>query len=254
MRSLAKLKFYWKIRHKLDFRLKLLRVVGGLLYPRYRFHAAQLDWWQNPAFNDYLTRFGEIKGVDADRRWMVSQLLRLVEAVPGDTAECGVFKGSSSYLMCKANANTTHLTRWHYMFDSFEGLSEPTATDGDYWTPGDLTSGLEEARDNLAEFMHCTLYKGWIPEKFPAVQDKRFAFVHIDVDLYEPTRDSIAFFYPRLNPGGVILCDDYGSSLCPGATRAIDEFLSDKAESMISLCAGGGFMIKGCQTAPEFIV
>jgi len=38
--------------------------------------------------------------------------------------------------------------------------------------------------------------------------DKTFLFVHVDVDLYEPTRDSIAFFYPRMNLGAVSLCDD----------------------------------------------
>lgn len=48
------------------------------------------------------------------------------------------------------------------------------------------------------------------------------------VDLYEPTKDSIEFFYDKLNVGGIFLCDDYGFTSCPGATKAIDEFLVDK--------------------------
>jgi len=89
--------------------------------------------------------------------------------------------------------------------------------------------------------------------RFPEVADRRFAFVHIDVDLHQPTKDSVDFFYPRLAAGGVLLCDDYGSTWCPGATRACDEFLADKPEKMIRLDAAGGFLIKGTSTGPPGI-
>ena len=80
--------------------------------------------------------------------------------------------------------------------------------------------------------------------------DRAFSFVHVDVDLYEPTRDSFAFFYERLSPGGILLCDDYGCTTCPGATKAADEFLADRPEKMISLDSGGGFFIRGLPVQP----
>ena len=129
--------------------------------------------------------------------------------------------------------------RTHFIFDSFEGTSEPSAEDGRYWSEGDLSAGLDTVRDNLSEFDNVSFHKGWIPERFPDVEDRRFSFLHIDVDLYEPTRDSVAFFYPRMSDGGIILCDDYGSTFCSGATKAIDEYLADKPEKMISLSGGG---------------
>jgi len=101
----------------------------------------------------------------------------------------------------------------------------------------------------LAEFPGVSLLAGWIPERFPAVADRRFAFVHIDVDLYEPTRDSLAFFYPRMSAGGIVVCDDYGFTSCPGATRAVDEYLADRPEKMIALSCGGGFLVKGVATS-----
>jgi hypothetical protein len=52
-----------------------------------------------------------------------------------------------------------------------------------------------------------------------------------------------------MNKGGLILCDDYGFTSCPGATKAINEFLQDKKEKMISLSGGGGFFIKGTETS-----
>ena len=92
--------------------------------------------------------------------------------------------------------------------------------------------------------------KGWIPCRFGEIADRRFAFVHIDVDLYEPTRDALEFFYPRLNEGAVLVVDDYGFTSCPGATRAAEEVTGPLAEKMIALPDGGGFLIKGRATVP----
>jgi hypothetical protein len=222
--------------------------LGHRIIPDYRFTWHRIDWWKDPEFNLYLERFGERRGCNTHRRWMVWQLLRLVAEVPGDTAECGVYEGSSSWLIC---AGTRGSGRTHHLFDSFEGLSAPVAADGGYWVAGDLSAQEEVARRNLVPFEDSLVFhKGWIPARFDEVKDKRFAFVHVDVDLAEPTRDSIQFFYPRLSPGAVLVCDDYGSSMCPGATAAVDEFLADKPEKMLALDAGGGFLIKGIATAP----
>ena len=158
------------------------------------------------------------------------------------------YEGASSWLICQAN-QTRPGQPWHHLFDSFQGLSSPSEHDGSHWAPGNLACPLAVAeRRNLAEFGKTHFYPGWIPERFVDVTDKSFAFVHIDVDLYEPTRLSLEFFYPRIQAGGIILCDDYGFTSCPGATRAVDEFLSDKPENMLALPGGGGFLIKGVQT------
>ena len=110
--------------------------------------------------------------------------------------------------------------------------------------------GVDEVKRVLARFPNVAYHPGWIPERFSAVTDKTFSFVHIDVDIYQPTKDSIEFFYPRLATGGILMCDDYGFSNCPGATQAIDDFLRDKPEKAIALTDGGGFIIKGSQVAP----
>lgn len=103
---------------------------------------------------------------------------------------------------------------------------------------------------NLADYQtHLAVHQGWIPDTFVNISpDQQFVFIHIDVDLYQPTKDSVTFFYPRMPAGAVLLCDDYGLTTCPGATRAMDEFLQDKPEKMIALSAGSGFFIKGTTT------
>lgn len=226
-------------------RFLVMRMVAGWILPGYRFHWPQLLWWNDVSFTDYLKKFDELQDSNSHRRWMLAQLMRLVSEVSGDTAECGVFKGASSYLICKAN-QTAHDRRVHHVFDSFAGLSRPSALDGGFWSGGDLACSLDVVKANLSEFGEdaVRLHPGWIPDRFPDVDAQRFSFVHIDVDLYEPTRDSLDFFYPRMQVGGIILCDDYGCTTCPGATAAFDEYLQEKPEPMIGLPCGGGFLIK----------
>jgi hypothetical protein len=230
-------------------RLRLLRLAGKLLVPSYRFKWPQLDWWKNEEFTRYLDRVGELGVLNTDRKWMVHQLLRLVAHLPGDTAECGVFRGATSYLICCANEESQAGDKTHHLFDSFEGLSEPCPADGVHWSKGDLKCGIEQVQKALSHLAKLRFHPGWIPDRFQDVEGRKFSFVHIDVDLTEPTRESLAFFYPRMEPGGIIVCDDYGQSTSPGATQAVDRFLADKPEKMLMLPEGGGFLILKTATA-----
>jgi O-methyltransferase len=177
---------------------------------------------------------------------------RVARNVPGDTAECGVRFGTSSFFILNGLNDPG---KEHHIFDSFEGLSEPSDEDHpsenerSAWKSGDLTADEQVTRKNLAAFPNCRYYKGWIPERFDEVSDRRFSLVHIDVDLHDPTKDSLEFFYPRMNAGGIILCDDYGFSECPGATRAMDEFFRDKEESIFHIPTGQGMVVKSAQQA-----
>ncbi len=213
-----------------------------------------LDWMGDDSFSRYLQMVGKsggLKSINAGRRLMIQQLLRLTDKVPGDTAECGVYLGASSYLICSFIAQSA-LPKSHHMFNSFEGLSAPAADDSSHWRERDLQVDFGETARRLSRFENVHYYKGWIPDRFAEVVGRRFSFLHIDVDLYEPTRDSVAFFYPRMTPGGIIVCDDYGFASCPGATKAMDEYLQDKPEKMVMLSDGGGFLIKGISTSNSY--
>lgn len=229
---------------------RLITWLSKRFIPRYRFTWPELAWFQDPAIARVLARFDESDGYNAHRKYALQQLLRLTYMVPGDTAECGVYKGCSSYIMLSANKGSS-FNRVHHIFDSFEGLSKPSGADGEYWSESDLSISEDVVKSNLSEFERVKFYKGWIPERFGEVRDLMFSFVHVDVDLYAPTLDSAIFFYDRLTDGGIFLCDDYGFLTCPGVTLAINEFLQDKPEKMIALPGGGGFFIKGCAAAAE---
>ena len=55
--------------------------------------------------------------------------------------------------------------------------------------------------------------------------EQKYRMIHIDVDLYRPTLDCLEYFGPRLELGGIIVLDDYGSPKCPGIKKALDLFL-----------------------------
>lgn len=160
----------------------------------------------------------------------------------GDVAECGCWTGHSSYIISKILREHGFKGEFH-IFDSFEGgLSDKGPKDRNEryaQSPDEIqrekmifASTEEQVRETLAGFDFVRLYNGWIPTRFPEVKDRSFFFVHLDVDLYQPTMDSLKFFYPRLAPGGIIVVDDYGYTQFPGASRAVDEFLRENTHRM----------------------
>lgn len=183
-----------------------------------------------------------------DRRFMVVQLAESVRSLPGSSAECGAFRGVGSALICRALEGTYGPDDAHFAFDAFEGLPEPVEADraetGQWWSEGDLKTDRERVERLLAPFPHARIEVGWIPERFPEVGDRRFRMVHIDVDLYEPTRDSIEFFFPRLVAGGVLLLDDHGVVSCPGARKAAVEYFAKSGDPIIELPTGQAIVWK----------
>ena len=215
--------------------------ICGLIYPKYRFSEFARDFLEDREFLADYELFGTDNYHSLDRKYALWNLLLLTEALSGDTAECGVLEGASSLLICKRTAGQG---KPHHVFDSFEGLSAPGPRDGTYWTKWALACAEEAVRRRLAPFPWVVYHPGWIPSRFPDVADRTFSFVHVDVDLYQPTLDSLSFFYGRLQPGGVLLCDDYGFTTCPGARQAMDEFFQDKPEKIVALPTGQGFVQK----------
>lgn len=216
--------------------------ITQLVYPSYKFSEFGRTFLHDENFLRYYKSFENGNYHSIDRKYTLDQLAKAVVNVEGDTVECGAYMGASSYLICRRIAG---LDKHHHIFDSFQGLSTPGPEDGTYWQPGNLRCGEDVIREKLREFDFVAYHQGWIPDKFHEVESKRFCFVHLDVDLYQPTIDSLTFFYDRVNPYGMILCDDYGFESCPGARRALDFFFDDKREKIVSLPTGQGLVIKG---------
>lgn len=212
------------------------------VYPKYKFSEYARIFLEDEDFLAYYKKFMDVGNWHSlDRKYTLDQLLKLTLHLEGDLVECGTYKGASAFLMCKAHRDSGRVV---HLFDSFEGLSAPDHRDGAYWVQGALTMPEQTLHETLAEFHNYETYKGWIPERFSEVANLKFSFLHIDVDLYQPTWDSLAFFYDKIVPGGVILMDDYGFKTCPGAKSAVDEFFLGRAEQIVMLPTGQAFTVK----------
>jgi hypothetical protein len=172
---------------------------------------------------------------------MVAQL-RASAAARGEIAECGCFRGMSSHLICRvleAERGAFDGSGFH-VIDSFQGLSAPVAEDRipedhpradalrEMCRAGTFAAPVEKLRKAIRQFPGVAVHAGWIPEVLSELPRAAYRFVHLDVDLYRPTLDGLAFFFPLLAPGGVIVSDDFS---WPGARRAIEEFSAERGIS-----------------------
>ena len=136
--------------------------------------------------------------------------------LPGDMAELGVYRGGSAKLMAMT---CPHKRIW--LFDTFAGLPEPTGIDLH------KANEFHASHADVRAWMHGTKFEtcaGRFPNSIPAAADRPFSLVHLDADLYESTRDGLAFFWPRLVMGGMIVLDDWLWQGCPGVEKAVKEF------------------------------
>lgn len=225
-----------------DQRYRAAEIAAGVIYPKFKFSEFGRLFLEDESFLNYYRSFMDPDNWHSlDRKYTMDQLLKQVLKLPGELAECGVYRGASAYLMCRAMQG---VPRHVHLFDSFEGLSAPGKLDGNYWVPGALNAPEGMLRQALMEFDNYRIYRGWIPQRFNEVAQYSFSFVHIDVDLHQPTRDSLEFFYPRTLRGGIILMDDYGFTTCPGAKHAADDYFSGKPEPIIMLTTGQAVVFK----------
>jgi O-methyltransferase len=158
--------------------------------------------------------------------------------IPGDFAECGVFRGGMALLaaLVFSSHGQTHRNVW--LFDTFKGMSEPTDQDvdrqglsaaalmADFGGPV-CAAGLAEVQANLAPagYPNVRFIEGDVLQTLrqPANLPDRLAVLRLDTDWYESTKTELDALYPRLSSHGVVLVDDYGHWL--GARKAVDEFV-----------------------------
>lgn len=174
------------------------------------------------------------------RRAFIESALDAVNHSSGEVWECGVYRGGSALyikgcLMEREDLSTDiRLPKTLRLFDTFSGHPESGQWDKH---PVGLFGDTSEAevRARFEGLSDVSFHVGVIPATFAGLDSAYIAFAHIDVDQYKATLDCLAFIYPRMVSGGYILLDDYACPDCPGARRAIDEFMTGKPEALVAL-------------------
>jgi O-methyltransferase len=181
--------------------------------------------------------------VSADRCYLLDAFARQCAGLAGDFAECGVYKGGTARLLAEA---TDRISKRLHLFDTFEGMPELADSDPSGHRRGDFgDTTLDAVSEYLRGFEHLEFHVGEMPATFAPLLDCRFAFAHIDVDLYASVRACCEFFYGRMAAGGMLVFDDYGFEYYRHAARqAVDEFFADKPEVPLPLPTGQCLVVK----------
>lgn len=168
--------------------------------------------------------------------------VKRTDKIEGDVAEVGVYKGGSAKLICEARRNKSV-----HLFDTFEGIPKVEDIDKPKFYRGQYKVSLEEVKKYLADYNNVYFYKGIFPDNVKPQEDKRFSFVHLDVDTYESTSKCLRFFWPRINQGGIIISHDYITAL--GVRKAFDEFFKEKIEPIVELSGSQCLVVKCAEKA-----
>ena len=167
--------------------------------------------------------------------------------VAGAFVECGVWRGGSVLTMILTLQELGVGDREIYLYDTFEGMTEPTEVDvsahdrpalelwqeaasrdekpwPEWFAPQvfneDAVRDIVLSSGYPAERLH--FVRGRVEETLPAGAPPDVALLRLDTDWYESTRHEMEHLYPRLCDGGVLIIDDFGH--WDGSRRAVEEY------------------------------
>lgn len=171
--------------------------------------------------------------------------------IPGAVVECGVWRGGSMQACARTLLSLGEKDRDLYLFDTYEGMTPPTAEDlrRDGRSAQELldaqgkdrpiwaVASLEDVKEGFAgvaypkERVHYV--RGKVEDTVPGQAPEQIAILRLDTDWYASTRHELEHLYGRLVSGGVLLIDDYG--YWQGSRQAVDEFLERTGERLLLL-------------------
>jgi O-methyltransferase len=179
------------------------------------------------------------------RIWSLLEAVRyVVEAdVPGDFAECGVWRGGSVIAMARKLRTLGQEDRRIWLYDTFTGMTPPSASDIEAATGQSAAQLMSQTQvgdgNNVWAFAtradveanlrltgypttHFTIVEGDVAATLKESVPEQLALLRLDTDWFESTHISLDVLYPRLVPGGVCILDDYGH--WQGARTAVDQY------------------------------
>lgn len=182
---------------------------------------------------------------DPVRADMLTLLLReiTVNAVPGAIAELGVYRGASARLLHHYCPE-----RKLYLFDTFSGFTDADMAKESMPVAYNQTQQFADTDVALVlraiepQTPNVIPVPGSFPGSItPEIRNEAFALVHLDVDLEEPTRSGLEFFWLRLNPGGFLVVHDYNE--WPGVRIAVDDFRRSQAVAAVPMPDKSGSIV-----------
>ena len=170
--------------------------------------------------------------------------------IQGSYVECGVWKGGSCMIIAKTLMQLNNLDKEIWLYDTFDGMTDPTNDDVEVETNlrgMELLENVDKTTDRLnmwayapkdlvIENMNSTGFprdkikyiEGKVEETLLHDKPASIALLRLDTDWYESTKKELECLYPLLVSGGVLIIDDYGHF--KGSKKAVDDYFSNIKE------------------------
>jgi hypothetical protein len=166
-------------------------------------------------------------GAKLSRKQIVCDRFREVAHLDGDVIELGVAFGYTLFPL----ADLAH-SKTVYACDTFDGLPyDDSIVSSQMCHKGEIRADSSGHYGDLffrelPKHSNVVAVKGLVEQTLSTLDDKKFCFAWLDLDLYQPTSFSTKWLENRIVNGGVIGFHDYNFVRCPGIARVVDTELS----------------------------
>ena len=172
------------------------------------------------------------------------EIYKQIIHLPGDVLEFGVYKGASiSRLLAFRDLLENESSRKIIGFDIFGKFPDNLSLEKDknFVEEFEKNGGFGIDKDELENLLtlknhtNFKLIKGDILETLPQYllenPHLKISLLHIDVDVYEPSKKILELLWDRIVPGGILMLDDYGT--VEGETKAVDDFFKGQNHQIL---------------------
>lgn len=191
----------------------------------------------------------QLQGTPPSEAYFIVQALANNKDIYGDICEFGVAQGETSALIANEIQSGNKIL---HLFDSFEGLPNPSEQDqlkDDIFSLGSMEAYAGEmscpekmvrARLKAISFpsQRFVIHKGFIDQVLcnDLNLPQKVSVAYVDFDFYEPTKLVLNFLHKTTEVQSIIIVDDY-DYFSTGVKTAVDEFLHEKnLRTMIYEC------------------
>lgn len=213
---------------------KVVKSRNGLLYYlKYQKDLEILNKIRKIGKDNNIPNFWEIEA------YMYAQCLISTQHLEGDVAEVGVYIGRTAKMIEGFRGD-----RCLFLFDTFTGIpGNVKEIDDMYWEGKYDDVNYEKVKEMFKGDPNVFIHKGVFPQDTGyTIKLNKFSFVHLDVNIYQSTKDCLEFFWPKMVDNGIILI--HNTSQAEGAKQALQEFNKKTNTIAVKLPCNLSLMIK----------
>ncbi|HEX7976162.1 MAG TPA: TylF/MycF/NovP-related O-methyltransferase [Anaerolineales bacterium] len=228
------------------FGYEIINVSGHQEYDQVTPTATYSPWNVDEQFK---TVYQAIRANTLVDRYKCYELWKLVEQsakLEGALIEVGVWRGGSGALIAQ-RARQCGIQDPVYLCDTYTGIVKAGENDPDY-RGGEHADTSVQIVEKLVQGLgisNVKILQGIFPDQSAhRVDAPRFRFCHVDVDVYQSSKEVTQWVWDRLVVGGIVAYDDYGFKGLEGVRKFVEEQRMEPDRIVIHNLNGHAIVIK----------